>query len=105
MSTSMENSSAGTSAEPLAGTSAEGVDQHEPTFIRRPLDNCPQCGSWQLSLVVDAEGGLVHFLCGSCNRCWHVAFGHVRRVQPESCAACPQTELCASAYAQDHTTA
>jgi hypothetical protein len=109
MSTSMENSSAGTpagtSAGSPAGASAEGVDQHEPTFIRRPLDNCPQCGSWQLSPVVDADGGLVHFLCGSCNRCWHVAFGYVRRVQPEACAACPQTETCAAAYAKDHTSA
>ena len=105
MSTSMENTSTGTSTgaanDAATGTPAGDTQQYEPTLIRRPLDNCPQCGSWQLSPVVDADGGLVHFLCGSCNRCWHVAFGFVRRVLPETCAACPQSERCGATYAKD----
>ena len=48
---------------------------HEPTVIRRPLDRCPTCGSWQLRAVTHDEG--VRFLCGSCDRCWHVELGFV----------------------------
>ena len=93
MSTSMENTSAGP------------AQHHEPAMIRRPLDNCPGCGSWQLSPVVDVDAGAVHFLCGSCNRCWHVELGYVRRVLPGACSGCPQPERCSATYAKDQASA
>jgi hypothetical protein len=78
---------------------------HEPAFIRRPLDHCPSCNSWQLQPVVAIEAGTVQFLCGSCNRCWHVELGFVSRVNPTVCDGCPQTERCTAVYASDHTSA
>lgn len=73
---------------------------HEPTVIRRPLDRCPTCGSWQLQAVTHEEG--VRFLCGSCNRCWHVELGFVQRVHPNTCHGCPQRQRCAAVFADDH---
>ena len=93
MSTSMENTSLG---QPQS---------HEPAIIRRPLDHCPKCNSWQLQPVVAIDAESVHFLCGSCNRCWHVQLNYVTRVHPETCAGCPQTERCANTYESDQTSA
>jgi len=98
MSTSMDNSS-------MEQTAAAPATQPGPTMIGRPLDNCPGCGSWQLSPVVDVDAATVHFLCGSCNRCWHVELGFVRRVQPETCGGCAQSERCLAAYATDRASA
>ncbi len=92
MTTSMENTSGHT-------------QRREPTFIRRPLDHCPSCNSWQLQPVVAIDAEAVHFLCGSCMRCWHAELGFVRRVNPASCEGCPQPERCAAVYAHDHTPA
>lgn len=75
----------------------------EPALIGRPLDNCPGCGSWQLQPVVDIDAEGVHFLCGSCSRCWHVELGYVRRVNPGDCDGCPQSALCSAVYVRDHT--
>ena len=60
MTTSMGNTPFGQAASP------------EPAIIRRPLDHCPACNSWQLRPIVAIDAETVHFLCGSCNRCWHV---------------------------------
>ena len=95
MTTSMGNTS-------LGRESGRQTD-HEPALIRRPLDHCPKCGSWQLSPVVAVDTEEVHFLCGSCNRCWHVALGYVRRVHPGACGGCAQSERCAAVYAGDQT--
>jgi hypothetical protein len=89
MSTSMEHS-------PLSREQTNA-----PALIRRPLDHCPTCRSWQLSPVVALDAEEVHFLCGSCSRCWHVELGFVRRVPPTACDGCPQPEHCAAAYAKD----
>jgi hypothetical protein len=95
MSTSMGHSVAGEGPAPKVGP-------HEPALLRRPLDNCPRCGSWQLQPVVDIDASGVHFLCGSCSRCWRVELGYVRRVPPTGCEGCPQQELCAASWAKDH---
>jgi hypothetical protein len=85
------------------GTSYRPTTGPDPALIRRPLDHCPGCNSWQLQLVVSVRDESVHFLCGGCNRCWLVELGFARRVQPEMCGGCPQTERCSAAYARDHT--
>ncbi|HUI48913.1 MAG TPA: hypothetical protein VL119_09455 [Acidimicrobiia bacterium] len=87
------------------GTATERSNAPEPALLRRPLDNCPKCGSWQLQPVVDAQAEGVHFLCGSCSRCWLVELGYVRRVHPASCDGCPRSELCAATYAKDQLSA
>ena len=74
----------------------------EPALIRRPLDHCPGCNSWQLRPVVSIDDESVHFLCGSCSRCWLVELGYVRRVAPATCDGCPQSDRCSAAYAHDH---
>ncbi|MDQ1379315.1 MAG: hypothetical protein QOJ71_34 [Actinomycetota bacterium] len=74
----------------------------EPALIRRPLDHCPVCNSWQLQPIAAVLDESVHFLCGGCNRCWLVELGFVRRVQPATCDRCPQPQRCCAAYAQDH---
>jgi hypothetical protein len=81
------------------------IGPHEPALLRRPLDNCPHCGSWQLQPVVDEDASGVHFLCGSCSRCWRVELGYVRRVAPTTCDGCPRNELCAQTWAKDHAPA
>ena len=43
----------------------------------------------------------VRFLCGNCDRCWHVELGYVQRVQPATCHGCPQREQCMQVYARD----
>jgi len=94
MTTSMGNTS--------FGSAPSSAPSPEPAIIRRPLDHCPSCHSWQLRPVVAIDAEAVHFLCGSCNRCWHVELGFVRRVRPTACDGCPQRESCAAAYAADH---
>ncbi|MCU1464855.1 MAG: hypothetical protein JWM72_783 [Actinomycetia bacterium] len=84
------------------GTSYRPATGPDPALIRRPLDHCPGCNSWQLQLVVSVRDESVHFLCGGCNRCWLVELGFARRVQPETCDGCPQTARCSAAYARDH---
>ena len=85
-----------------SNTSPEPTTAHEPALIRRPLDRCPSCRSWQLRPVVSLDDEAVHFLCGSCDRCWHVELGYVRRMQPGACNGCPQPERCAAVYRADH---
>jgi hypothetical protein len=74
---------------------------HEPTIIRRPLARCPKCGSGRLEPIVDFDREGVRFLCGGCDRCWHVELGYVQRVQPGTCHGCPQHEQCMQVYARD----
>jgi len=78
-------------------SSSRSTTEHRPALIRRPLDHCPGCNSWQLRPVVSVDDESVHFLCGGCNRCWLVELGFVRRVRPESCTGCEQTERCSAA--------
>ncbi|HEV7526282.1 MAG TPA: hypothetical protein VGP92_15020 [Acidimicrobiia bacterium] len=94
MSTSMSNTSFGQ-------TPSDQTQSHEPALIRRPLDHCPKCRSWQLRPIVARDVEEVHFLCGSCSRCWHVELGFVRRVPPTACNGCPQAEHCAAVYDAD----
>jgi hypothetical protein len=77
--------------------------EQPPAPVGRPLDACPACRSWQLRAVVDAEAARVHFLCGSCNRCWRVELGYARRVHPDRCDGCPQPQVCAAAYEKDQS--
>lgn len=86
----------------MGNTSSGQTRSQEPAIIRRPLDHCPACNSWQLRPVVAIDAEEVHFLCGSCNRCWHAELGFVRRVRPATCDGCPQREHCTSVYAGDH---
>lgn len=88
-----------------ATTTGSTTSTHEPAIIRRPLDHCPACNSWQLQPVVAIDAESVHFLCGSCNRCWHAELGFVQRVQPTACDGCPQSERCTAAYGKDHPSA
>jgi formate dehydrogenase maturation protein FdhE len=84
---------------------AKRPKSHEPTLIRRPLDRCPACGSAQLQAVTDIDEEGVRFLCGTCDRCWHVELGFVQRVHPDACHGCPQRQRCAEVFADDHATA
>jgi formate dehydrogenase maturation protein FdhE len=96
MSTSMENAS--------MGSAAPRSQSHQPTIIRRPLANCPTCGSGRLEPVVDFVEEGVRFLCTNCDRCWHVELGYVQRVQPGACHGCTQRERCMQVYALDQVT-
>jgi hypothetical protein len=106
----LETSAAG--IDPMSGVTgnasnrgtAERSKSREPTMIRRPLDRCPTCGSWQLQVVTDTDEEGARFLCGACNRCWHVELGFVHRVHPDACHGCPQRQRCADAFAVDHAT-
>ena len=73
-----------------------------PSPISRPLLHCPKCGSPNLEPVVESLVQEVHFLCGSCGRCWDVALGSVRRIAPPSCLGCPERARCEAVYAADH---
>jgi len=77
----------------------------EPALIRRPLDHCPACSNAHLEPVVDLYAEAVHFLCRTCNRCWHVELGYVRRVPPNACEGCPQRDSCLLVYRTDHPSA
>ena len=104
MTTSMGNTP--TTSTPATGTpfgpAPNPVRERPHAPLSRPLENCPGCGSWQLQPVVVADASRVHFLCGSCSRCWRVELGYVQRVNPERCDGCLQPEHCAAAYAKDH---
>jgi hypothetical protein len=76
--------------------------RREPAIIRRPLDHCPECSNNDLEPIVDLHAEEVHFLCTSCNRCWHVELGYVRRIEPTACHGCPQSASCTAAYTRDH---
>jgi transposase-like protein len=75
------------------------IDAPAHHLFERPLQRCPSCSSTHLIPVV--ERGTVQFLCEGCARCWHYELGSVRRVDPNSCAACAHHERCGKVFAAD----
>ncbi len=80
----------------------EGTGPAGAHVLASPLTRCPACGSGALAPVTERDGETVNFLCGACDRCWHVELGHVHRVDPASCSGCPARARCGAAYAADH---
>lgn len=80
----------------------DGISPAGTHVLASPLTRCPACGSDALAPVTERDGETVNFLCGSCDRCWHVELGHVHRVDPASCSGCPERARCEAADAADH---
>ena len=57
-----------------------------------PLACCPACASTRIVVAVDTDS--TNFLCESCQRCWHVEFRRVWRVDPHTCMTCVHREDC-----------
>ena len=79
------------------------VDDLTSHPLRRPLAQCPACGSVHLDAVVETERQDVHFLCRDCCRCWKVELGYVHRMTPYTCLGCPERACCDAIYANDRT--
>jgi hypothetical protein len=47
---------------------------------------CPVCDHSPLGRVAGCE--MIHWLCASCGHCWQESHGHLRRVDPLTCAGC-----------------
>lgn len=64
-----------------------------------PLATCPTCGGEALVTVSDGETS--NSVCTTCGRCWHVALGHVNRVDTRTCPGCSYRTRCRARAAMD----
>lgn len=67
-----------------------------------PLATCPTCGGE--SLVTVSDGETSNSVCTSCGRCWHLALGHVNRVDTRTCPGCSYQSMCKARAAMDAVT-
>ena len=91
--------------EPRGASTAE-IGRHElvadlQTLGSRwaPLATCPTCSGE--SLVTVSDGETSNSVCTSCGRCWHVALGHVNRVDTRTCPGCSYLSMCKARAAME----
>ena len=73
-------------------TDGGAMDTLHGPFLGPPLERCPACGDDHLVGVVDTDAA--NFLCPACERCWHVEFGRVWRVDALACSGCSHRAEC-----------